>query len=362
MGIPPIRLQDEIPPEVLDQVTRVLKSGMWIDNKNVQALEQEFAEFTGARYCRAVSNGTAALLCALFAIDVQPGDEVIVPSFSFIATANVVRLFKAQPVFVDVGPDFNIDADKVQARITPKTRAIMPVHLFGLPADMDAINAIARDHDVRVVEDACQAHGAEYKGTRTGNLGDVAGFSLYPTKNMYCGGEGGLVTTSDERIYERVKLFANHGRSARYAHVAEGYNFRMQEVNAVVARYSLAQLPDHNATRQKWAGEYDEALQGVPDIQVPIVPAHKTHVYHQYTIRSRRRDALAARLKEAGIGFGIYYETPIHRQECYQEGAGETPPDLPVTDQVATEVLSLPVHHNLEAREIHEVIEVVTRE
>ncbi|MHA1730405.1 MAG: DegT/DnrJ/EryC1/StrS family aminotransferase [Promethearchaeota archaeon] len=357
MGVPPIRLRDELDEEVLAEVGEVLTSGMWIDNLKVRALEEEFARFTGTKFCRAVSNGTAALLCALYAIDLQPGDEVIVPSFSFIATANVVKHFKAVPVFVDIDETFNIDPGVIEEKITSRTRAVMPVHLFGLPAEMDEINEVARKHELSVVEDSCQAHGAEYRGRKTGSLGDIAAFSLYPTKNMYCGGEGGLVTTDDEELFERVKLFANHGRSARYQHAAEGYNYRMQEVNAVVARYSLSKLPEHNDRRRRWASMYDEAFESLQGVETPVEPAHCRHVYHQYTLRVDDRDGLKEKLSRKEIAYGVYYETPIHKQKYYLDQGVDA--SLPFTERAASQVISLPVHHNISEEEINSVIACV---
>ncbi|GAB4316799.1 MAG: DegT/DnrJ/EryC1/StrS family aminotransferase [Promethearchaeota archaeon] len=358
MKVPPVRLQGELPDEVLEEVSSVLRSGFWIDGKNVEALEREFAEYCGVKHCRAVSSGTAALLCALAAVGLEPGDEVIVPSFSFVATANAVRWFKAKPVFVDVDEDtFNLDPDAAEAAVTPKTKAIVPVHLYGLPVDADRVNEVASERGLVVVEDACQAHGAEYRGKKTGSLGDLAAFSLYPTKNVVCGGEGGLVTTNDDELGQRVRLFSNHGQTAKYVHEVEGYNFRMAEVNAVVARYSLGRLDANNGTRRRHAAVYDERLGKLPGLVLPTVPEGRTHVYHQYTVRTSRREELKAALSAAGVGFGVHYQTPIHAQPLYSKLAHAT---LPVTERLAGEVISLPVHHNLSKEEVEAVCDVVT--
>lgn len=340
MRVPIIQLG--LDDETVQQVASVLKAGAWAEGRNVHALEEDFASYTGAKHARAVNNGTAAMICALHASGIRPGDEVIVPSFTFIATANAVLSLGARPVFADVDEaTFNLDVEDVQRRITSATRAIMPVHLYGLPVDMDPLLELAAAKDVRVVEDACQAHGAAYKGKKCGALGNVAGFSLYPTKNMVCGGEGGLVTTSDDAIFAALKLYSNHGQAAKYMHATIGFNYRMQETNGVVARASLRQLDVNNEKRRANAAFYNEAFAGLDDVVTPVEPAGYTHVYHQYTLKVPRRDALAEHLQRHEIGFGIHYGVPVHVQASMK---GVQATALPVTERLAKEVISLPVH------------------
>ncbi|MBN2154254.1 MAG: DegT/DnrJ/EryC1/StrS family aminotransferase [Candidatus Lokiarchaeota archaeon] len=316
---------------------------MWADGKNVKALEEEFSKYTGVKHARAVNNGTAALMCALHGAGIKPGDEVLVPSFTFIATANTILECGAMPVFVEVDrATFNMDPADAGRKITGRTRAIMPVHLYGLPADMEALEEVAAKHDLKVIEDACQAHGAAYKGRKAGAIGDVAAFSFYPTKNMVCGGEGGIVTTDDDAIIERVKLYANHGQAQKYIHASIGFNFRMQEVNGVVARASLGALDANNAKRRENAGLYDEALAAIPQVETPTVPAGREHVYHQYTLKVKHRDKLAEHLQKNEVGYGIHYAIPIHEQQSMKDAGFVA--RLPVTEALAREVISLPVH------------------
>ncbi|OLS16118.1 MAG: glutamine--scyllo-inositol transaminase [Promethearchaeota archaeon CR_4] len=353
-----MQLAGMIPPPVLAQVQESLSSGMWADSKHVHELEEAFAKYIGVKFCRAVSNGTTALVAMVCAAGLKAGDEVIVPSFSFIASANCLLAAGAKPKFVDIdAATFNLDPSHISKAITPKTKAILPVHLYGLCADMDPIREIAEKHHLVVLEDACQAHGAIYKGKKAGNLSLAGGFSLYPTKNMICGGEGGLVTTNDEAFINKVRLYVNHGQAAKYTHTALGFNFRLHEVAGVVAKYSLSVLDENNRKRAVIAKQYSEELGKVSQIKIPTIPTGRTHVFHQYTIRAQRRDQLAEHLQNNDIGYGIHYGIPIHMQPFYKNMGNI--PSLPVSEQVAKEVISLPVHPFLTVEQVDFVIATI---
>jgi perosamine synthetase len=355
MKVPIVQLQ--LPDSVLEEAKELLKSGMWVEGTPVRTLEKEFAEFTGAKYCRAVNNGTSALLSIMYGLGFQPGDEVIVPSFSFIATANCMIPFGVRPVFADIDPvTFTLSPQSIKNVITPKCKAIMPVHLFGLCANMKEIQEIADEHNLTVIEDACQAHGAELNGKKAGNLGEIAAFSLYPTKNMFAAGEGGLITTNNQQLYEKINRFVNHGQSMKYVHTEMGFNFRMPAVAGVIARYSLSQLPINNQKRIEYAQLYNELLSGLPEIVTPECPDGYKHVYHQYTIRAQKRDALADNLSDNEIGYGIHYKIPIHQQEIYKS---KDTISLMETNSAANQVLSLPVHPLLTSDQIEFVADTI---
>lgn len=332
-------------------VGRVLASGLIAQGPEVSAFEEEFSALVDSRHCVAVSSGTAALHLGLLAAGIGSGDQVIVPSLSFAASANAVRLCGATVVFADIEPHhFCLDPAAVEAAITPATAAIMPVHLYGHPADMAALTAIADRHGLLVVEDAAQAHGARLHGQPTGTLGDVAAFSFYATKNITTG-EGGMITTRDEQVARTARLLRNHGMSRPYHHEIVGFNARMTDLAAAIGRVQLGRLHGWNDARRANAQRYDAGLRGVV---TPPVADGVEHAYHQYTIRSLDRDALRATLERHGIGCGVYYPVPIHRQPPFATGT-----DLPETDRAAAEVLSLPIRPDLTSREIETVIRAV---
>jgi perosamine synthetase len=346
----------DIGSEEIAAVTDVLQSGMIAQGKRVKELEDAWAEFVGVRHAIATGNGTLALMAIFAGIDLEPGDEVITVSHTFAATANAILSTGANPVFVDIEPDtYLIDAKKIERAITPRTRAICPVHLFGLVADMDMIRAIADRHGLIVVEDACQAHGATFRGRMAGSFGHGA-FSLYATKNMTTA-EGGFVTTNDDAFADWLRLYRNQGMRGRYQFEMLGYNFRMTDLAAAIGLAQFAKLPRNTARRQAIAARYDEAFGELP-IGLPITPDGRTHVFHQYTLDvGGARDAIVADLREAGVGADIYYPIPVHRQSYIMERGLHA--DLPVTDAAATRTLALPMFPGLTDAEQDQVIAAV---
>jgi perosamine synthetase len=356
--------EDMIPPArpiigdaEIEAAVRVLRSGRVVQGPEVRAFEEEFSPLVAGRHCVAVNSGTSALQLTLMALGIGPSDEVVVPSFSFAATANAVRLVGAEPVFADIEPDsFCLDPDAVAAAIGPRTAAIMPVHLYGHPAAMDRLGALAERHGLAVVEDACQAHGATLDGRPVGAFGAAGCFSFYPTKNMHAL-EGGMVTTADAALARTLRLLRNQGMEQRYANEIVGANMRMTDVAAAIGRVQLERLPEWTEQRRMNAKFLDAAITGA--ITPPVADAAR-HVYHQYTVRARGdRDAAERHLAARGVGSAVYYPTPIHRLTPYLGADGRPPADLPVTDQAAAEVLSLPVHPALTERDLERIAAAV---
>jgi dTDP-4-amino-4,6-dideoxygalactose transaminase len=335
-------------------VERVLSSGMLAQGPEVDAFENEFAQYMAGRPCVAVSSGTSALLLALVAAGIGRGDEVIVPSFSFAATANAVTLAGARPVFVDIEPaHFCIDPAAVLAAITPRTAAVMPVHLYGHPAAMGELTRVAEAHDLVLIEDAAQAHLARLRDTPVGTFGAAAAFSFYPTKNMTTG-EGGLVVCANESIARRVRLLRNQGMERRYQNELVGYNARMSDLHAAIGRAQLGRLTGWTAARRHNADFLTDSLTDADEdgrITLPRVAPGALPVWHQYTVRSPCRDELVATLAALGIPTGVYYPTPIHRLPAY-----DLVLDLPHTAAAAREVLSLPVHPALSSRHLDRIV------
>jgi dTDP-4-amino-4,6-dideoxygalactose transaminase len=338
----------------------VLRSGRFVLGPEVEAFEREVADYLGVRHAVGLNSGTDALVIGLVALGIGPGDEVITSPFTFFATAEAISLVGATPVFVDILPDlFTIDPDRVEERITPRTRAMIPVHLFGHAASMDALSAIAERHDLRVLEDCAQAFGATDRGHRLGSLGDAAAFSFYPSKNLAAFGDAGLLATDDPEVAQAARLLRTHGSVQRDVHDRLGYNSRLDELQAAILRVKLRHVDRWNDARREVAHRYDTRLADVEDVQTPRADPEARHVYHQYTLRvgAGRRDALAAALGEEGIGTAIYYRTPVHRLEVYARGA----PTLPQAEAAADEVLSLPVGPFLGSESIERVVEAVRR-
>ena len=343
----------DLGPEEAAAVAEVLSSGMIVMGKRVAELEERWAAYVGVKHAVAVTNGTIAEMCIFAGLGLGPGDEVITVGHTFNATVSSILYTGASPVFVDIEADtYLIDAGKLEAAITPRTRAICPVHLFGLVADMDMITAIADRHGLEVVEDACQAHGATFRGRMAGSFGHGA-FSLYATKNMTTG-EGGFVTTDDDRLADWIRLYRNQGMRQRYHHEILGYNFRLTDIGAAIGLVQFDKLERNTARRQAIAARYDELLADLP-LGLPTTPVGRTHVFHQYTIDAgRARDAIAADLGAAGIGIGIYYPIPVHRQPYVLELGIHA--DLPVSDRAAARTLSLPMYPGLTEEEQDTVV------
>jgi dTDP-4-amino-4,6-dideoxygalactose transaminase len=350
--------QPLIGDEEKQAVMEVLDSGILAQGPRVAAFEKAFAEMCGVKFAIATSSGTTALHTALLAHGIGDGDEVITPSFTFIASANSVLYTGAKPVFTDIDEaTFNLDPSLIEAAITERTKAIMPVHLFGMSSDMDAIQAIADKHGLVIIEDACQSHGASFNSQRVGSFGTGC-FSLYPTKNM-TSAEGGMITTNDEAFDTECRIVRQHGMRTRYYHDDLGFNFRMTDVHAAIGLEQLKKLPEFNAARQRNAEFYSEHMTGVV---VPQVMAGADHVYHQFTIRvpAGQRDAMLEHLKENEIGCGVYYPVPVHQQNYYTKDLGYSQ-SLPVTEKLAQEVLSLPVHPALGPADLEQVVDAVNQ-
>jgi len=341
-------------PEEQALVAETLASGSLAQGPRVRELEERFAAFVGIPHAVATSSGTTALYLALLAAGVGPGDEVITVPFTFIASATSVLYTGARPIFVDVEPgSFNIDPTQIEAAITPRTRAVMPVSLYGQAADLPGIEAIAEGRGLALIEDAAQSHGAAIDGRRSGSWGQGV-FSFYPTKNMTTG-EGGMITTADADRAEWARLRREHGMKVRYQHEVLGYNFRMTDIHAAIGLAQLDKLPAFNARRIAIAARYTASLQGVV---TPRLSRGATHVYHQYTLRVLKRDAFVERLRERGVGSGVYYPIPVHRQKPFVElGYGDQ--SYPVSEQLSEEVVSIPVHPGLRDEEVDTVIEAV---
>ena len=336
-------------------VLDVLDSGMLAQGKKVTEFEKAFAEFIGVKQAIATSNGTTALHTALLAHGISPGDEVITTPFSFIATANAIRMVGATPVFVDIEETtFNLDPNLIGVAITPRTKAIIPVHLFGRPAEMDKIMEVAGKHNLIVIEDACQAHGAEFQGRKVGSFGTGC-FSFYATKNMTTG-EGGMITTNDGAVAERARKIIDHGSEKKYYHEVLGYNHRLTDIGAALGIEQLKRLPLFNQKRRENARYLSQQLALLPGIVIPDqVPGHVFHLY-SLLIRSKPRDQVVEVLGKAGISAAPYYPVPIHRQKAY---GGHNRESFPITEQVTQETLSLPVHPALGKEELDKIIQAM---
>jgi len=344
--------------EEKNNVLEVLNSGMLAQGPKVAALEERFADLCGVKHAIATSSGTTALHIALLAHDIGPGDEVITTPFTFIASANSILFTGAKPIFVDIEPDtYNIDPIEIEKAITSNTKAILPVHLYGYVCNMDAIIEIAKKHDLAIIEDACQAVGAEYKGQVAGSFG-TGTFSLYATKNIMSG-EGGMITTNDDHIAEQCKLLRSHGMRVRYYHDMLGYNFRMSDLHAAIGLAQFDRLDDFNRKR-KYNAEF--LNKNLTTVVTPTVKPDYKHVWHQYTVRldgNRDRDAAIEILNNAGIGTGVFYPVPVHQQGYIKEMFGDQ--SLPVAESHAKEVISLPVHPQLSQVDLETIIREVNK-
>jgi len=360
MHVPFVDLQAQHAPlsaAIEDTWRGLLARGDFVMGAAVERFEADYAAFIGARHAIGVGTGLAALELVLRGLDIGPGDEVITPANTFVATVFAIMAVGAKPVLVDMdAATYGIDAGAIDAAVTSRTRAIMPVHLYGQPADLDGVAAVARRHSLLLIEDAAQAHGARYRSRRAGSFGDAAAFSFYPSKNLGALGDGGIITTSDDRLAERLRLLRNYGQRAKYHHAIAGTNSRLDTLQAAVLSIKLPHLDRWNAARRAHADAYTARLQG--HVQTPIAAAGVEHIYHLYVIQTPARDALEQRLKARQIHTGIHYPVPAHLQEAcaslgYQAG------DFPVTEAAASRILSLPMFAELTETQIDYVADAV---
>lgn len=345
-------LKDEIEPAVAE----ALAACQYIGGPNVKAFEAEAAAYAGAKHAISCASGTDALLIALRAAGVGPGDEVITTPFTFVATASTIVMCGAVPVFVDIDPKtFNLDLDQVAAAVTPRTKAIVPVHLFGQPVHLAPLKALCGKRGLRLIEDAAQSFGADYGGRKSGAYGDIGCTSFYPSKNLSAFGDGGLVVTDDDALAGELRVLASHGSRQRYHHHVLGYNSRLDEIQAVVLRIKLKRLDAFNARRIAIADSYGRQLAGL--VETPFADGHGRHVYHQYTILSDRRDAIQRVLTDNGIACAVYYPVPLHRQEMFAATHGRV--RLPVAERTAERCLSLPISPMLRDEQIKRIVGAV---
>lgn len=362
MTIPFVDLKRQyqtIAAEVNEAIQRVMANAEFILGDELGRFEDEFADYCGVPYAVGVDSGLSALELALRAYGIGAGDEVITVSHTFVASVSAIAVTGAQPVLVDIDPEtYNMNPVYLEAAITPRTKAIMPVHLYGQPADMTAINTVARNHRLVVIEDACQAHGAFYKGKRAGALAEAGCFSFYPSKNLGAYGDGGMFVTRDAVIAERVRMLRNYGQREKYEHVFVAYNRRLDNLQAAVLRVKLRHLDDWNAARQRAAQQYDEWLSDAGDLECPRTAADRTHVYHLYVILHPQRDALMDHLRAHGIATGLHYPIPVHQQPCYEQ-LGARHVRLPITESVASRLLSLPIYAEIQAEQIEHICQSI---
>lgn len=354
MNIPLIDLSIQhrnLRTEINSAIECVLDRGDFILGQDVPKFEEEFAAYCGTKHAIGVDSGLSALELSLRAFGIGVGDEVIVPAHTFTATAAAVTFAGAKPVFVDVNPEtLCIDVEKIEAAVTTRTKALLPVHLYGLTADMDRIWPIAERHNLIVVEDACQAHGAMYMGRRAGSLGHAAGFSFYPTKNLGACGDAGMVTTDDDHAAEMIRAMRNCGQKSKNVHELPPFNHRLDNLQAAILRVKLRYLDQWSDARHKHAALYNQLLTGL-DVRLPVEPAGYRHVYHLYVIRSGNRDALQMHLKERGIGTAIHYPNPVHLQPFYAQ-KGDAYGRFPVAEKICTEILSLPMYPEMSEEQV----------
>ncbi len=348
----------QLKEEIDAAVAGVLDSTQFILGPNVSALEAEVARYHGLPHAVGVANGTDALLLALRALGIGAGDEVITTPFTFIATAEVVSLVGALPVFIDVDPrTFNLHPDAIEKAITKKTKAIIPVHLFGQPCDMDPLLAVAKKHGLKVIEDCAQSFGARYKGKIVGTLGDAGCFSFFPSKNLACYGDGGMVVTRESTTDNTLRMLRNHGSSVRYHHHLLGYNSRLDEIQAAIVRVKLKRIDALNENRRRAADLYRKTIRR-KDITLPFEREDCRHVYHQFTLLAKDRDRLQKALLQAAVASAVYYPVPLHRQDVFL-GRNSRSGDLPVSDALAAQVLSLPMFPEITEEEIRRISDAI---
>lgn len=351
-----------IKDELDEAVLKVLASTQYILGEEVAAFEREFAAHCGTRHAIAVNTGTSGLHLALLAAGIGPGDEVITVPFTFVATVSAICYTGARPVFVDVEPvTLTMDPAKLEAAITPQTKAIMPVHLYGQMADMAPIMDVAKRHGIPVIEDACQAHGAEYRGQRAGSIGLSGCFSFYPGKNLGACGEGGIVVTDDDDQMKTVRMLRDWGQEQRYHHTLKGFNYRMDGIQGAILRVKLHHLDQWTEARRQRARHYSTLLTGLTRIKTPVEAAGRRHVYHVYAIRTHDRDGLQRALQAEGVQTGLHYPIPVHLQKAHLD-LGHKPGDFPVSEAAARDVLSLPIYPEMTMRQVEQVVAALEQE
>lgn len=361
MAIPFLDLKAQhraLKSELMEAASRVLDSCAFASGPEVAAFEEDFAAYCSVKYAAGVNTGTSALHLALLAADIGAGDEVITVPHTFMATVSSIRYAGAKPVLIDVDPvSYTMDPKLIEGAITPKTKAIMPVHLYGQPADMDPIMDIAKKHNLLVIEDACQAHGAEYKGKRAGSIGHMAAFSFYPGKNLGACGEGGAFVTNDEAFIKKVRMLRDWGQEKRYHHTLEGYNYRMDGLQGAFLKIKLKHLPAWTDARRAHAAKYAELFKG-SKVRFPQQMDYAKHVYHIYALMASNRDALSKVLGDKGIATGFHYPIPVHLQPCFAH-LGHKAGDFPNSEKAANEEISLPMFPELTDEQIGEIVEAV---
>jgi len=361
MNVPLVDLKRQylsIKREIDEAIQEVIDKSAFIMGEKVEQFEDDFAAYCGVKYGVGTSSGTTALHLALLACGVTGGDEVITVPYTFIATAEAISQTGARVVFVDIeDKSYTMDSEKVEQAITKKTKAIIPVHLFGHPADMDKIAKIARKYNLVVIEDACQAHGAEYGGRRVGGLGDIACFSFYPSKNLGAYGDAGMLVTNDTELAERASLLRNHGYTGKYYHQVEGYNYRLDAIQSAVLRVKLRHLEEWTEKRRRNAKLYDELLEG-SQVATPIEMEYAKHVYHLYVVKVKNRDKLYLKLKQNGISVAVHYPLPLHLQEAYRY-LGHKKGDFPISEACSESLLSLPMFPELTQEEIKRIVDII---
>ncbi|MCF7907843.1 MAG: DegT/DnrJ/EryC1/StrS family aminotransferase [Candidatus Omnitrophica bacterium] len=364
MNVPFVDLQIQyrkLSKEINQRLIETVESGSFILGESVQKFEQEFANYCGAKHAVGIASGTAALFLSLKSLGVGRGDEVITPANTFIATALAIYYTGAKIILVDIDEEtYNLDIKKTEAVINSKTKAILPVHLYGQPIDLEPLLALAKKHNLIVVEDACQAHGAEYKGKKVGGFGNAAAFSFYPGKNLGAFGDAGIVVTNDEKVKDELIMLRNYGQKQKYHHLVKGYNSRLDTIQAEILRVKLGYLDQCNEERRKSAQVYKTLLQSISDrILIPKEMSSVKHVWHLYVIRAEKRDDLQEYLKKAGISTGIHYPIPIHLQPAFSD-LDYKKGDLPVTEKTADQILSLPMYPGLKEEQIEYVVKKIS--
>lgn len=352
-----------IDDEIVNEVERILRSTRYVKGPELEAFEDEFADQCGVEHAVGVSSGTAALLLAMKSVEISAGDDVFVPAHTFFASVSPIIELGANPVFVDVDPDtYTIDTEDLRARVeeSEDPAAVVPVHLYGQMADMSTVRSIASDYDMTIIEDACQAHAAEYKGERAGSLGDIGCFSFYPSKNMTVAGDGGMLTTDDPDVASRARQYRNHGRGDEGIHQRLGLNYRLNEINAAVGRVQLRHVEEWGRKRNKAAQRYNEQLSSIDEVTVPIEAPEVNHVYHLYVIRVPDRDELREYLEAQGISTGIHYDTPVHQHPAVREHV-EDVGEVETAKELCDRILSLPMYPEIKDEEIDYVCSMIER-